>query len=725
MKNPLGLLLTASSVVRGLRVLAILGLSHGAAALLIGAELAGSSGPHPRQEIRLDSNWSFSFDAEKPSGLATSGDISSEVVAIPHTWNAADGADGGTTKTNWGFRRGPGSYSRQVVVTPDTDRRSFLVFEGASLVTDVYFNQVHLGQHRGAFGAFSFEVTKLLNASGTNELLVRVDNSFVTDVPPLQGDFTMFGGLYRPVRLLQTAGTCITPLDHASPGVALVQREVTNERASVEAVIKLSRLPGETGNVTVRGTILDAAGQELNSQTAPVAWVENGAEVSLPFDLPKPRLWHGRRDPYLHAAKFEVLVNDVVTDVVNQPLGLRSVRIDPERGFILNGEPYRLHGVCRHQDRAGKGWAVSEADHREDLGLILEMGANAVRLAHYPQSSYFYELCDRAGLIVWAEIPLVNVVRNTEAFHANAKQQLVEMIRQHRNHPSIVMWGLFNELYHQGPSDPCEDLVTDLQQLAKREDPTRITVAASNQRTRKKLNAITDHIAFNGYPGWYGNGGPAGMKETIDAWLTATGNRGIGVSEYGAGGSVQHQEEWPPRKAVHDGPWHPETYQALCHEQQYQAIARHPEVWGSFVWNMFDFGSDDRAEGDQEGINDKGLVTYDRKTRKEAFYFYRANWNPEPMVHLVGKRFAIRQQKEILVRAYSNCDTVELFVNGQSQGMRQPDAVRTVQWTAVGLLPGENKIELRATRGGRTLTDEAIWALARSKSGSSAAAMHP
>jgi beta-galactosidase len=682
--------------------------------------LRGQQSGELRAEMTLETGWRFGAAAPE-AGAAALLDDRWNGVMIPHTWNAIDGADGGTTKTNWGYQRGPAWYVRELAVTPSPGRRLFLVFEGASIVTDVYLNGTHLGQHRGAFGAFSFELTKHLPVSGTNELRVRVDNSFVDDVPPLQGDFTMFGGLYRPVKLLQTAATCISPLDHSSSGVALRQREVTKERAVVDATVKLSRLPGEAGNVVVRGTILDAIGQKLRSQTAPVVWRENGAEVALSFELANPRLWHGRRDPYLHTAKFEVLVNDHVVDEVTQALGLRAVRIDPQLGFFLNDEPYEIHGVCRHQDRAGKGWAVSEADHREDLGLILEMGANAVRLAHYPQSSYFYELCDRVGLIVWAEIPLVNVVRNTEAFHANARQQLVEMIRQHRNHPSIAMWGLFNELYHHGPSDPCEDLVRQLQQLAKLEDPTRPTVAASNQRSRKQLNTIPDHIAFNAYPGWYGNGGPAGMKDTIDAWLTATGNRGIGVSEYGAGGSVKHQEEWPPRKPVHNGEWHPEQYQAYCHEQQYQAIAARPEVWGSFVWNMFDFGSDDRAEGDQEGINDKGLVTYDRKTRKEAFYFYRANWNPEPMVHLVGKRFAIRQQKEILVRAYSNCDTVELFVNGQSQGMRRPDAVRTVQWAAVELLLGENKIELRGIKNERSFSDKAIWTLQPTTSVSPAA----
>jgi beta-galactosidase len=633
-------------------------------------------------------------------------------VTVPHTWNAEDGADGGTTKETPGYRRGPAWYQRDLVLPSDLKgRRAFLVFEGASMVSDVHLNGTHLGQHRGAFNAFSFEITPHLDPGRTNDLRVRVDNTFVADVPPLAGDFTMFGGLYRPVKLLLTSETCITPLDHASSGVFLAQREVGRERAFVDARVRLSRGGDDGAPVHVRVSVVERDGVVAEVQEAPVAWAGTQGETQVSLLIERPHLWRGWADPYLYAARVELLREDQVIDTVTQPLGLRSVRVDPERGFVLNGEPYELRGVCRHQDRAGKGWALTDADHEADLAMILEMGANAVRLAHYPHAPRFYELCDRAGLIVWAEIPLVNVVRNTDAFHANTKLQLIEMIRQHGNHPSIVMWGLFNELYHQGPSDPCEDLVEELNALAQTEDPTRPTVAASNQRSRTALNAIPDLIAFNGYPGWYGNGGPSGMSGSLEAWLEATGHRGIGVSEYGAGGSIRHQEEWPPKKPVHNGDWHPEQYQAFCHEAQYAAIRERDDVWGSFIWNMFDFGSDDRAEGDQPGINDKGLVTYDRQTRKDAFYFYKANWNPEPMVHLLSRRHATREHRATTVRAYANCDTVELFVNDRSLGAVQPDALSRVEWKAVILTTGENRIRVCGRRGEWEWWDEAVWFL--------------
>lgn len=665
-----------------------------------------------RIQQALDRGWRYhSGDVAGDAGARVESAGWQEVM-IPHCWNAWDGADGGTTKTNWGYRRGVSWYARELVIPKlENGRRAFLLFEGASIVTDVYLNGIRLGQHRGAFGAFSFEITQCLDGRGTNDLRVRVDNSFVDDVPPQQGDFTMFGGLYRPVRLLVTAGTCITPLDYASPGIALVQREVSRERATVDAEVKLSRPTNESEAARIRLTLADAGGRTLLVRVAAVRWAGSDGEVHMPLSIDRPHLWQGRLDPYLYTVRVEVLVNDRAVDSVTQGLGLRSIRIDPEKGFFLNDEPYPLRGVCRHQDRAGKGWAISEANQRQDLELILDMGANAVRAAHYPHSPFFYELCDRAGLIVWAEIPLVNVVRNTDAFHANTRLQLIEMIRQHRNHPSIAVWGLFNELYHQGPSDPCETLVAELNSIAKREDPTRPTVAASNQRSRKQLNAIPDFIAFNGYPGWYGNGGPAGMKDSIDAWLKATSRSSVGVSEYGAGGSVKQHEEWPPKKPQSDGPWHPEEYQAYCHEAQYRAIQQHPAVWGAFVWNMFDFGSDDRAEGDQPGINDKGLITYDRQTKKDAFFFYKANWNPEPMVHIASQRFVERRQPDTTVRVYSNCDQVELFVNGRSLGKITPDKSNIAAWHAVTLAEGDNRIQAVGFTSSGNVTNSCAWRL--------------
>jgi beta-galactosidase len=656
-----------------------------------------------RTVTSLASGWKFLW-VDETNAIRPDFDCSTwGGVSVPHTWNVADGAGGSTN-----YFRGACWYARPLPELKLEGRRAFLVFEGASIVTDVYLNGQPLGQHRGAFGAFSFELTSALKSGGSNELRVRVDNSWLPDVPPLGGDFTMFGGLYRPVKLLVASDVCISPLDHASPGVYLSQREVSRDQAAVDVTAKLSRRDQKDAPM-VRVTLLDADGKNVLSADTNCIWSGNDGQAKLTLDISRPHLWNGRKDPYLYSVQTEVVCNGQVVDAVTQPLGLRFYHVDPKLGFVLNGEPYPLHGVARHQDREGKGWALSQADHRSDVEMIMDVGATAVRLAHYPQSSYFYDLCDRAGLMVWAEIPLVNVVRNTDAFHQNAQQQLVELIRQHGNHPSIVVWGLFNELYHQGPSDPCEELVGKLQKLAKAEDSTRPTVAASNQRTRKKLNSIPDWLAFNSYPGWYGNGNPSDMSGVVHSWQTNNARPTIGVSEYGAGGSLQQHEEWPPRKPSADNNWHPEEYQAWCHEQQYQALLSSPGVWGTFAWNMFDFASAGRSEGDTLGRNDKGLVAYDHKTPKDAFYFYKANWNPEPMVHIVSSRFTPREQTNTNVRVYSNCDRVELFVNGVSHGQKVPNAIRVVAWDPILLERGENRIRVVGQRQDTAVEATCTW----------------
>jgi beta-galactosidase len=454
---------------------------------------------------------------------------------------------------------------------------------------------------------------------------------------------------------------------------------------------------------------MDATGKTILRGKQPVAWNGKEGRVQIPLNVSHPHLWNGVNDPYLYSVRVELLVDGGVQDGLSEKIGIRFFRVDPKLGFYLNGEHYGLRGVSRHQDREGKGWAVSAADEAEDMAIIREMGVNALRLAHYQQSESFLDLCDREGMIVWAEIPLINQIRNTTLFRTNAEQQLVEMIRQQRNHPSILMWGLFNELYHQGPTDPCEDLVSQLQQVAKQEDPGRLTTAASNQIKRSQLNRITDLIACNIYPGWYGDGNPAQMRSWLMNWLDVTNDCRLGVSEYGAGASLGQHEEWPPRKPDPSGKWHPEEYQAYCHEEQYRQIIANPAVWGSFAWNAFDFASDERDEGDRPGINDKGLVTYDRKTRKDAFYFYKANWNPAPMVHLNSTRFDQRNTNCTTVRAYSNCDSVELWLDGKICGIKNPNAMKVVCWTGIKLNPGTNQIQLVGKRQGLEIIDGSTW----------------
>ncbi len=440
-------------------------------------------------------------------------------------------------------------------------------------------------------------------------------------------------------------------------------------------------------------------------------------ELPLVLEIPHPTLWDGVANPYLYSVRVDMKAAHGDADSVTQPLGLRRAHIDPKKGFVLNGKEMQLRGVSRHQDMKGKGWALLAEDEQRDIRLITEMGATALRTAHYPQSTHIYELCDKAGLVVWSEVPNVNLVRATEEFRANNREQAMEMVYQHWNHPSICMWGIYNEIYHQPePAMQQADMeaeLTELNRFVKELDPTRMTVAASNQPGRKRLNTIPDHIAFNTYPGWYG-GGPEVMKGNLAGFIRNHPGKGVGVSEYGHGASV-HMHESPVGRPEPNAFWHPEEWQRHAHEINYSCIRERREIWGAFVWNMFDFGSSNRCEGDSPGINDKGLVTYDRKTCKDAYYLYKANWNPEPMVYITSRRFAQRSSKEVPVKVYSNAESVELSVNGKSYGSVEPDVLMRAVWVGVVLRPGRNRITATARSGNTTCTDTCTWTYKRAE----------
>ncbi len=377
--------------------------------------------------------------------------------------------------------------------------------------------------------------------------------------------------------------------------------------------------------------------------------------------LIRPRLWDGRSDPYLYRVRVRVIdeASGATVDRVEQPLGLRQFRVDPVAGFFLNGHPLDLHGVACHQDRLDKGWATSDADRAEDVGLISDLGATFVRLAHYQHPPGTYDLLDRLGLIAWSEIPLVSRVADSPAFFENVRQQLVELIRQNYNHPSVLFWGLYNEV----ADDPAtRALVRELVELAHAEDATRLTAAASCLSEGADIHFLPDVIAFNKYFGWY-DGRTGDLGPWADAFHGAYPTRAVGISEYGAGASIhQHSEDPPPPSTL--GPWHPEEYQALVHEGCWSQLKARPFLWTKVVWNMFDFACDSRHEGDTPGRNDKGLVTYDRGTRKDAYYWYQAHWSSAPVLYITGRRHVNRSTATVTVKVYSNLDAVQLAVNG-------------------------------------------------------------
>ena len=649
-----------------------------------------------RQDILLNNDWNFRFSHQVQKGTEVR-------VDLPHTWNAQDALSGKID-----YKRGIGNYEKNLFIRPEwKGKRLFIRFEGVNNIADVFINRRHIGEHRGGYGAFIFEITGKVEYGKENSILVRVNNGEQLDIMPLVGDFNFYGGIYRDVHLLITDETCISPLDYASPGVRLIQDSVSHRYAKVRAIVDLSN--GSSGNQEVELNVRLLDGQRVVKEGTKNVNL-SGNEVmqqELTFEIDQPHLWNGRQDPFLYQAEVTLFRNGQMVDRVTQPLGLRFYRIDPDKGFFLNRKHLPLQGVCRHQDRSEVGNALRPQHHEEDVALMLEMGVNAVRLAHYPQATYFYDLMDKNGIIVWAEIPFVGPGGYNDkgfvdlpAFRANGKEQLKELIRQHYNHPSICVWGLFNELTELG-DNPVE-YIKELNVLAHQEDPTRLTTSASNQMG--DLNFITDAIAWNRYDGWYG-GTPADLGKWLDRMHKDHPEICIAISEYGAGASIYHQQD-SLVKTVPTSWWHPENWQTYYHIENWKTISSRPYVWGSFVWNMFDFGAAHRTEGDRPGINDKGLVTFDRKVRKDAFYFYKANWNrEEPMLYLTGKRNTVRTQRLQTITAFTNLSGAELFVNGKSYGKAIPDSYAILEWKNVELEPGENEIKVVSTNKKLPLSD--------------------
>ena len=663
-----------------------------------------------RQSTVLNSGWRFmQGDPAGVAGQAMSPadvnwiDSSWQKVSIPHNWGweqAQAGQD---------YYRGPGWYRRALNVAPETGKRYFLRFEAASLVADVYLNGKQLGEHRGGFGAFCYEITTNLSATGTNLLAVRVSNKWEPDIAPLSGDFSVYGGLYRPVHLIETAAENFTLTDHGSPGVAWLQTNVTKAQAVVDVTAQISNGTGESRPLTLVATVLDAKGKKIAGSEQPVVLAP---DVTAPYWLrvtvPHPHLWNGRLDPYLYQAVIELRSGDNVVDSVVQPLGLRFYSVDPDKGFFLNGKPYHLHGVNRHQDRFNQGWAISEADMDEDMRLIQEIGATVIRCAHYQHSDYFYSLCDKAGILVWAEIPQVNEINASEQFEETSRNQLLDLIRQNINHPSIFAWSLFNEVALRDTADPHREL-QDLNNVAHSEDPTRPTIAATCTDKFPQMNKIPDLLGWNIYPGWY-RGTKDDFGPELDRRRDTSRHGGFCVSEYGAGANTA-QHEQNPKQPKTDGQWHPEEWQAEVHEAAWAAMKQRPFVWGTFVWNMFDFAVSTRHEGGLPGRNDKGLVTYDRQTRKDAFYFYKANWSDEPVLYITDRRFTERTNGVTDVKIYSNAKQVELLLNGKSAGNGEKGANCVFIWKNVALMPGENQIAAKAERDGKKLSDSCAWTL--------------
>lgn len=587
-----------------------------------------------RSTIILNDGWSFCKEGEAEIA-----------VTLPHTYNAEDGQDGGND-----YYRGRGYYKRTVrAAEMPQGERFYLELDGVNSTAEVHINGKHLFTHCGGYSRFRVDITDY--ATHDFELLIIADNSTRDDIYPAIADFTFYGGIYRDVKIIAVPSTHFDLPSNGAVGLRVLPR-MKDGYAEIDACVCLC---GAVDGDRIRYTIFDREGATIRRLMS--------SESEVRFLLNHPHLWHGVRDPYLYRIRAELVRKDEVLDEVEAEFGCRSFSVDPDRGFILNGEEYPLHGVSRHQDRRGIGNALLPKHHEEDIALITELGANAVRAAHYQQSDYFYTLCDRAGLIVWAEIPYIS--RHSDTATANARTQLSDLILQNINHTSICFWGLSNEITMSGAADGITDTHRMLNALAHSLDPTRLTAIAcvSMCDTNEPYITVPDVVAYNHYFGWYG--GDTSMNGPwFDSFRKEHPDIPIGVSEYGAEGLDWHSSRPTPGDYT-------EEYQALYHEELIKQLFSRKYLFATFVWNMFDFGADARCEGGENGINHKGLVTFDRGYKKDAFYAYKAYLSHEPFVHICGKRHVNRAENPTRVTVYSNLDEVELLINGRSIGTKR------------------------------------------------------
>lgn len=660
---------------------------------------------HDRIDIILNDTWKFHKGDVTGAEQISFDDSDWDTLDLPHTWNAFDGQDGGNN-----YYRGISWYRKHYTIPPEhSGKRIFLKFESASKAADVYVNGAHIGRHEGSYAAFCFDITAAVNIGTNNVIAAKIDNSTAVAIAPLSGDFTQWGGICRTVHLLITNNVHVTPLDYASPGVYLTQTNVSSSSADLQVKTKVRNDNSVSETATVRTNIKHADDSILTTLTSTLTI---GAKSNQDFvqntTILNPHLWNGRSDPYMYKVLVEVEVDGAVVDIVEQPLGLRYYHVDPDTGFYLNGQHYDLLGVAIHEDREDKGRAISDADRQQDIAIITEMGCTFIRLSHYQHAEKIYDLADENGLVLWTEIPLVNQVQKTTAFSNNIKQQLKELIRQNYNHPSVFFWGLYNEL---GTSPDPATLVDELNTLAHQEDPTRLTTAATDKAESFAPNWIPDIIAWNRYLGWYGKSPADSIAGWADNIHTNHPNDEIGVSEYGAGASILHHQENPPQPDATAVYWHPEEYQNYLHEVYWTTFKTRPYLWCKTIWNGFDFGADHRLEGDRPGINDKGMVTHDRTAKKDAYYWYKSSWSDEPTVYITSRRFTPRHKNPEYVKIYSNCDAVELFINGSSLGTKTSSNCIFTWTEKINLRPGSNEIKGVGRIGANKYEDKCFWDL--------------
>ncbi|WP_348768418.1 glycoside hydrolase family 2 TIM barrel-domain containing protein [uncultured Bacteroides sp.] len=625
-------------------------------------------------------------------------------VTLPHTWNADD-----MQKKVSAFYEGVGYY-RKKCIFPESmkGKRLFLRFEGVGSCAEVYVNGYLTGTHKGAYSAFVCEIGSQVKFGEENEIIVKADNMARPDVIPVNHVlFGVYGGIYRPVWLVITEPCGIVVNDCASSGVYITQKNVSKQSAEVNVKVKVDNATLAPVPLVLENVIYDGSGKLVKKHNQAFELTSQGVQsYSSQFKLSNPHLWQGREDPYLYKVVSRLLQNGRVLDEVVQPLGLRKYEVVAGKGFFLNGKKYPMYGVTRHQDWWGLGSALTNKEHDFDLAQIMDIGATTVRFAHYQQSDYIYSRCDTLGLVIWAEIPFVNRVTGQE--WDNAHQQMRELVRQSFNHPSIYVWGIHNEVYH--PHGYTAALTQSVHDLCKLEDPDRYTVSVNGYgNVGHPVNQNADIQGMNRYFGWYER-----KIQDIKPWIEKMEKeypwQRLMLTEYGADANIAHQTEILGDALNWTSPFYPETFQTKTHEYQWSIIAKHPYITASYLWNMFDFAVPTSKRGSVDARNMKGMMTFDRKIKKDSYFWYKANWSKEPVLYMTQRRNVLRERKETSVTVYSNIGTPKVYLNDRElSGIRKGYTDVHYVFDKVLLNDGKNVLRAVVTWQGREYVDEMEW----------------
>lgn len=676
------------------------------ASILLACLLGSICKAEAREVTPFNNGWEFKKGPFLTDAMQTAARWNAdwEQVNVPHTWNADDMQK----KTN-SFYAGVAYYRKHYVFPESLEgKRLFLRFEGVGACAEVYVNGYLVGTHKGAYSAFVCEIGSQVRLGEENEIVVKADNAARPDVIPVNHAlFGVYGGIYRPVWLIVTEPCNIVVNDCASPGVYITQKNVSKQSADVSVRVKLDNATLAPAALELENAIYTREGKLVKVHRQSFELTPQGVQSYVSdFKISHPHLWQGREDPYLYKVVSRLKQDGQVIDEVIQPLGLRKYEAVAGKGFFLNGKKYPMYGVTRHQDWWGMGSALTNREHDFDLEQIMEVGATTVRFAHYQQSDYIYSRCDTLGLIIWAEIPFVNRVTGQE--WDNVHQQMRELIRQSFNHPSIYVWGIHNEVYH--PHGYTAALTQSVHDLCKLEDPDRYTVAVNGYgHAEHPVNGNTDIQGMNRYFGWYEK-----KIQDIKPWIEKMEKeypwQRLMLTEYGADANIEHQTELLGDALNWGSDFYPETFQTKTHEYQWGVISQHPYILASYLWNMFDFAVPQWKRGGVDARNMKGLITFDRKIRKDAFYWYKANWSKEPVLYLTQRRNTERECRETSVTVYSNLGTPRVFLNGRElDGVRKGYTDVHYIFDQVTLAEGRNVLRAVIVSDGKEYTDEIVW----------------